>query len=65
MTVLERFAHDLLAAAGMDDDKASTMARLLVLTDAMGRRTHGVAMVPLYLAEIEKGRMRTAGEPKT
>ena len=33
----------------MDADKAATVARLLVLTDAMGRRTHGLAMAPLYL----------------
>ena len=39
------------------------VARLLVLTDAMGRRTHGLAMAPLYLAELEKGTMTATGEP--
>ena len=43
---LERFARELLGAAGMDTAVAATMAQLLVLTDAMGRRTHGVAMIP-------------------
>ena len=61
---LERFARELFAAAGMDDDKAATMAELLVLTDALGRRTHGLAMVPLYLAEIAKGTMSLQGEPE-
>ncbi|MBI5716470.1 MAG: Ldh family oxidoreductase [Burkholderiales bacterium] len=68
---LEAFARALFVAAGMDDGKAATVARLLVLTDAMGRRTHGLAMAPLYLADIEKGRasggaevgMAVRGEP--
>jgi L-lactate dehydrogenase len=60
---LARFATELFAAAGMDGDKAATVARLLVLTDAMGRRTHGLAMAPLYLEQIDKGGMRISGEP--
>ena len=60
---LVRFATELFAAAGMEADKAATVARLLVLTDAMGRRTHGLAMAPLYLDEIAKGRMSVRGEP--
>jgi LDH2 family malate/lactate/ureidoglycolate dehydrogenase len=61
---LEAFAQELFAAAGMDADKAATMAGLLVLTDALGRRTHGLAMLPLYLAEITKGTMSVRGEPE-
>ena len=60
---LERFAQALFVAAGMDADKAATVARLMVLTDMMGRRTHGLAMAPLYLAEIRKGTMRVTGAP--
>ena len=59
---LERFAQALLLAAGMDLGKAHTVARLLVLTDAMGRRTHGLAMAPLYLADIQNGGMTVSGE---
>ena len=47
----------------MDSDKAATRRGLLVLTDAMGRRTHGLAMAPTYLADIKKGGLRTQGEP--
>lgn len=55
----------------MDADKAASVGRLLIQTDAMGRRTHGLAMAPLYLADIEKGKkhgldnsgMRITGEP--
>lgn len=60
---LTEFASAVFRAAGMDDDKAATVARLMVLTDMMGRRTHGLAMAPLYLAEIRKGTMRVTGEP--
>ncbi|MBL8346446.1 MAG: Ldh family oxidoreductase [Rubrivivax sp.] len=69
---LEAFARALFVSAGMDDNKAATVAHLLVLTDAMGRRTHGLAMAPLYLADVEKGRssegaeagMAVRGEPE-
>lgn len=61
---LTAFTVALLAAAGMDRDKADTVARLLVLTDTMGRRTHGLAMVPLYLEAIAKGGLKVTGEPE-
>lgn len=61
---LTAFGTRLFQAAGMDQDKAHTVARLLVLTDMMGRRTHGLAMAPLYLADIAKGGMQTTGEPQ-
>jgi LDH2 family malate/lactate/ureidoglycolate dehydrogenase len=61
---LTRFAGDLLAAAGMEQEKAQTVARLLVLTDMLGRRTHGVALSPLYLDQLEKGLMTASGEPE-
>ncbi|HSW21398.1 MAG TPA: Ldh family oxidoreductase, partial [Burkholderiaceae bacterium] len=61
---LEAFATALFEAAGLDADKATTLSQLLVLTDAMGRRTHGLAMVPLYLAELAKGTMAKSGEPE-
>ena len=61
---LENFAAQLFRAAGMERAKAETVGRLLVLTDMLGRRTHGLAMAPLYLSEIEKGGMRATGEPE-
>ena len=60
---LEDFAAALYGAVGMDADKARSVARLQVLTDAMGRRTHGLAMAPLYLADIAKGGLQVRGEP--
>jgi LDH2 family malate/lactate/ureidoglycolate dehydrogenase len=60
---LRTFAADLFTAAGMDADKAATVAELLIQTDMLGRRTHGLAMAVNYLAEIAKGTMRTTGGP--
>jgi LDH2 family malate/lactate/ureidoglycolate dehydrogenase len=60
---LEFFTQSLFLAVGMDGYKSHALARLLVLTDAMGRRTHGLAMAPLYLADIQKGGMQLTGEP--
>src|SRR5215510_5389020 len=61
---LAAFAASLLSAVGMDDEKAGTVAQLLVLTDMMGRRTHGLAIVPLYIDDIRSGAMRVTGEPE-
>jgi len=62
--VLTGFAEALFAAAGMEAAKAASVARLLVLTDMMGRRTHGLAMAPLYLADIARGGMTLSGQPQ-
>jgi LDH2 family malate/lactate/ureidoglycolate dehydrogenase len=60
---LQVFAAELYQAAGMAPHMAQSVARLQVLTDAMGRMTHGLAMAPLYVKEIEKGTMAIAGHP--
>jgi L-lactate dehydrogenase len=61
---LTHFTSDLLAAAGLESQKAQTVARLLVTTDMLGRRTHGVALCPLYVEQLEKGLMTPRGEPE-
>lgn len=61
---LELFGASLLSAAGMEDDKATEVGRLLVLTDMMGRRTHGLAMLPLYVEELRNGAMQRSGHPE-
>jgi LDH2 family malate/lactate/ureidoglycolate dehydrogenase len=61
---LRVFAHALFCAAGFDEEKAETTARLLVLTEMMGRRTHGLAMLPLYLRDAQKGTLTVSGEPE-
>ena len=61
---LTRFTQDLLAAAGLEAGKAESVARLLVLTDMLGRHTHGVALAPLYVGQLETGGMSADGEPE-
>jgi LDH2 family malate/lactate/ureidoglycolate dehydrogenase len=61
---LRGFAHALFRAAGFDEEKAETTARLLVLTDMMGRGTHGLAMLPLYLRDAQKGSLTVSGVPE-
>jgi LDH2 family malate/lactate/ureidoglycolate dehydrogenase len=62
---LATFAAHLFAAAGMDDEKAACVADLLILTDLMGRPTHGLAQCGAYLDELAKGGMRATGVPET
>jgi LDH2 family malate/lactate/ureidoglycolate dehydrogenase len=61
---LTHFASQLLMSAGLPEDKAATVARLLVLTDMMQRHTHGVALCPLYIDQLQKSLMGTSGEPQ-
>ena len=59
---LTSFGRELFRASGMDEEKAATVARLLVLGDMMGRQTHGMALAPLYLDQLEKKMMQPTGE---
>jgi L-lactate dehydrogenase len=60
---LEDFVRALFEAGDLEPEKAACVARLLVRTEAMGRHTHGLAMVPNYLDELARGRMARSGEP--
>jgi LDH2 family malate/lactate/ureidoglycolate dehydrogenase len=60
---LRTFATDLLTRAGLEADKAAAVAEVLVEGDLLGHTTHGLALLPPYLAEIEKGSMTKSGEP--
>jgi LDH2 family malate/lactate/ureidoglycolate dehydrogenase len=64
MAEWESFATALFIAAGLDEAKAASVARYLVLTDAMGRHTHGLAQCPAYLAELASGTMTKDGMPE-
>lgn len=63
-TALTQYAHSLLSAAGMAQDKAATVARLLTLTDMMQRHTHGTALIPLYIDQLRANLMTMDGEPE-
>lgn len=61
---LLRFARVLLERAGLDTDKASAIADILVEADLLGHDTHGLSLLAPYLSEIEKGAMTKAGQPR-
>jgi LDH2 family malate/lactate/ureidoglycolate dehydrogenase len=60
---LVAYAHDLLVAAGLETHKAQAVAEILVEGDLMGHNTHGLALLPGYLGEIESGSMHGPGGP--
>jgi L-lactate dehydrogenase len=61
---LSAFAARLFAAAGMDADKAESLGRILVLTDMLGRHTHGLAQCHAYLEQVAQGGMSLSGTPE-
>lgn len=60
---INRFATQLLCAAGLEADKSATVARVLVEGDLLGHDTHGVALLAPYLADLESGGMASSGSP--
>ena len=61
---LVSFARSLLTKAGLAADRAESVATVLVEGDLMGHTTHGLQLLPAYLAELEKGTMQRTGEPE-
>jgi LDH2 family malate/lactate/ureidoglycolate dehydrogenase len=61
---LQDFAQRLLIKVGMEDVKAQAVARTLVDGDLMGHDTHGLALLPGYVGEIERASMTCSGEPE-
>ncbi|WP_454859243.1 Ldh family oxidoreductase [Rhizobium binxianense] len=52
----------LLAAAGLRADLAGDMSHIMVESDLMGHRTHGLAMLPTYLERLGKDLIRKDGD---
>jgi L-lactate dehydrogenase len=61
---LVAFGVALLERAGLEAGKARTVAEILVEGDLLGHTTHGLALLAPYLADIEKGGMTMAGQPR-
>ncbi|MFO1035691.1 MAG: Ldh family oxidoreductase [Geminicoccaceae bacterium] len=61
---LTSLGADLLVGVGVAEDRARTIAELLVEADLMGHTTHGLALLGPYLGEIESGEMTVAGDPE-
>ncbi len=52
----------LLSACGLGENKARAVSEILVKADLMGHRTHGLQLLPLYLNELQSGKMQTSGD---
>jgi L-lactate dehydrogenase len=61
---LTSFATSLLVKTGLEADKASVVAEILVEGDLFGHTTHGLHLLAPYLGELEKGAMGKTGEPR-
>lgn len=61
---LRDYADQLLQAAGMESDKAATVADILVEGDLLGHDTHGLALLAPYIAQIENLGMTVSGSPQ-
>lgn len=57
------FATALFRRAGLDPDKAGTIAEILVEGNLLGHGTHGLALAAPYLAALDAGRMTRHGAP--
>jgi LDH2 family malate/lactate/ureidoglycolate dehydrogenase len=57
------FAQRLIERAGLPNDRARDVAEVLLEGDLLGHTTHGLALLPAYLRELEEGRMEKTGEP--
>ncbi len=55
---LRRFANDLLEAAGMPGDDAWLTADSLIAANLRGVDSHGVQLIPPYVAQIQAGNIR-------
>jgi LDH2 family malate/lactate/ureidoglycolate dehydrogenase len=52
---IERFVASAFVAAGLPENDAQTLARLMVEADLRGSDTHGVIRLPLYVKRIRAG----------
>lgn len=58
------FGTALLRGAGLDTDKATAVAEVLVEGDLLGHDTHGLALLAPYLRELDAGTMAAQGGPR-
>lgn len=61
---LRKFARDVLVKAGLPAEPGEVVAKGLVEADLYGHVTHGLALLPDYVEEIENGAMVKDGRPQ-
>jgi uncharacterized oxidoreductase len=57
------FAARLLSAAGVTEEEARPVARMLVQADLSGYPAHGIAHIPSYISRIQTGLIRLDQRP--
>src|SRR5258708_27745238 len=62
---LASFATRLFTRLGLAEDRARDTAEVLVESDLLGHTTHGLAMAPRSLSNLDEGGMVREGEPET
>lgn len=63
LTDLEAFATSALTRAGLTPEIAAIIGHRLVVAEAMGHDTHGLAQLADYIEELRTGSMNSAGGP--
>ncbi len=56
------FSTTLLIKAGLSKDRASIMAKSIIDADLLGHTTHGLALLPAYIEQLESGGMKANGD---
>jgi LDH2 family malate/lactate/ureidoglycolate dehydrogenase len=62
---LAAFAFSLLRDAGLSEQPARAVADGLLEGDLLGHTTHGLALLPGYIEELDAGAMEKEGGPET
>jgi uncharacterized oxidoreductase len=60
---LERFAAEVLRAVGADADVSREVGRHLVRSNLSGHDSHGVRLLPAYVAQADRGELSPAARP--
>lgn len=61
---LQALASGILAAAGLDADKATVVADCLIEADMIGHFTHGLALLPGYVDVLKRGVITATGDKR-
>ena len=57
------FCIRVLLKLGMEEEKAIKTSEILIEGDMMGHSTHGTRLLPMYIADIEKGLIDKENNP--
>jgi LDH2 family malate/lactate/ureidoglycolate dehydrogenase len=61
---LQQFAYNILWIEGVDKEEAELISQVLVWCDLIGRHTHGVVRIPVYLKRFRLGLIKSPCHPK-